>query len=90
MTSFRDLLSTTYEYKPYIRISDDFLDDFPWLHNFMKILSWTILTLNHTFGFILIYTKENDLSRTDKLRTQAAFNYTYFVSNIKYLSFQNL
>ena len=33
MTSFRDLLSTTYEYKPYIRISDDFLDDFPWLHN---------------------------------------------------------
>ena len=56
----------------------------------MKILSWTILTLNHTFGFILIYTKENDLSRTDKLRTQAAFNYTYFVSNIKYLSFQNV
>ena len=33
MTTFRDLLSTTYEYKPYIRISDDFLDDFPWLHN---------------------------------------------------------
>ena len=23
LTSFRDLLSTTYEYKPYIRISDD-------------------------------------------------------------------
>ena len=57
---------------------------------FMKILSWTILTLNHTFGFILIYTEENDLSWMDKLRTQAAFNYTYFVSNIKYLSFQNL
>ena len=56
----------------------------------MKILSWTILTLNHTFGFILIYTKENDLSWMDKLRTQAAFNYTYFVSIIKYLSFQNV
>ena len=49
----------------------------------MKILSWTLLTLNHAFGFILIYTEENDLSWMDKLRTQAAFNYTYFVSNIK-------
>ena len=37
------------------------------------ILSWTILTLNHSFGFILIYTEENGSFWMDKLRTQATF-----------------
>ena len=34
---------------------------------------------------------KNDSSWMDKLgATLATFNYTYFTSNIKYLSFQNL
>ena len=33
---------------------------------------------------------QNDSFWMDKLGTQATFNYTYFTSNIKYLSFQNV
>ena len=54
------------------------------------IFSWTILTLNHTYGFIFIYTKENGPFWMDKLGTQATFNYTYFILIIENLYFQKV